>query len=439
MPMSSSPQSLHLAVCAVFLANLAMIANVLAQPTPGPSSAGSVSMKENVVVYTTPSQINKTSPSLDYVNAKPMKLPIAPNYSPLRESEDVTRALNLSKKNLASQQKRSLSINSAPSGAVGSGKKTPEVQVSRGATGSGTKNLENLGIPAKLSNGALDGGELPGASPMNFGTANLAFSSARADLSPGPTNDQYPYRATGKLFFLNDGGSFICSASLIKRGLVVTAAHCVSQFGKKKLFSDWEFIPGYRDGEAPYGRWNVAQAYVLRPYFEGGDSCAQKGVVCESDIAILALQPKQDANGSNFFAGDNAGWYAYAWDKAGFTPDGITHITQVGYPACLDNGGLMQRNDSHAVISSKNSSNTVIGSLMCGGSSGGPWLVNFGVRPELTGTLAGNYPETNVVIGVTSWGSTHAAVKNMGASPFSSKNIAVLVEQACKGHPEACK
>jgi hypothetical protein len=124
---------------------------------------------------------------------------------------------------------------------------------------------------------------------------------------------------------------------------------------------------------------------------------------------------------------------------SGFTAEHITHITQLGYPACLDNAALMQRNDSQGAIDSDNSDNTIVGSLMCGGSSGGPWIMNFGLQPALTGTQFGLAPSPNAIIGVTSWGSTSNAVKWMGASPFLADNVKKLLDAACNDHPAACE
>ena len=98
----------------------------------------------------------------------------------------------------------------------------------------------------------------------------------------------------------------------------------------------------------------------------------------------------------------------------------------------------MERNDSNGFQSSSNSNNTIIGSLMCGGSSGGPWLVNLGIRPTLTGTTAGTAPGPGTVVGVTSWGFTSTGPKEQGASPFLSGNIVVLVNAACGAVPGAC-
>jgi hypothetical protein len=76
---------------------------------------------------------------------------------------------------------------------------------------------------------------------------------------------------------------------------------------------------------------------------------------------------------------------------------------------------------------------------MCDGSSGGPWLNNFGIRPMLTGQNNGTAFNPNVVVGVTSWGAIDQSVKRQGASPFTSNNITSLVTSACNSQPTACQ
>ena len=66
-------------------------------------------------------------------------------------------------------------------------------------------------------------------------------------------------------------------------------------------------------------------------------------------------------------------------------------------------------------------------------------MINFSVRPTLFGTAAGASAQPNTIVGVTSWGSTNDAVKNMGASPFQLTNLPVLVNAACAAFPEVCK
>jgi V8-like Glu-specific endopeptidase len=298
---------------------------------------------------------------------------------------------------------------------------------SAGGDGSGHATLTPINLGAS-SVDSLD------VTPEEAGTNNHPFSTARADAYTGTTNTLYPFRASGRLFFKIGSDTFVCSASLIKRGVVVTAAHCVANYGKKQFYSGWQFVPGYRNGVAPYGVWTVKKAYVATAYYNGTDSCAVAGVVCQDDVAVLVL----NASSAGAYIGTTIGWYGYGWNGYGFTSNALTEVTQIGYPVCLDSGLFMERNDSYGYRSSSNSNNTMIGSLMCGGSSGGPWLVNFGFRPTLTGTTAGTSPAPNTVIGVTSWGYVSSSPKEQGASPFLSTNIVPLVNTACTATAAAC-
>ncbi len=339
---------------------------------------------------------------VDYVNAKPKTLPIASNFSPEIARAELIGLLS------------SVAVSGRQPG------------FSRGQEGDGRERPVYLGKPAPNA----DGG---GVSPQEWGTSNLPFSTARADGYTGATNKTYPYRASGKLFFNEGSSTFVCTASLIGKGLVVTAAHCVSDFGKNTFHTNYRFVPGYKNGVAPYGNWTVKAVYVLAAYANGTDSCAQSGVICKDDVAVMALNSQ-----AGKFPGTSTGFYSYGWDGYGFTSNNLTHVTQIGYPGCLDNGEVMERNDSQGSVSAANANNTLIGSLMCAGSSGGPWLVNFGRRPNLTGTTSGSDPQVNTVVGTTSWGSNSTAVKSQGAAPFLSTNIKSLVSGACAANPGTC-
>jgi V8-like Glu-specific endopeptidase len=270
--------------------------------------------------------------------------------------------------------------------------------------------------------------------PQDYGLNYHPFTTERADLSVA-TNKMYPYRATGKLFFLIGQDTYMCSASLIKKGVVVTAAHCVANYGQQQWYTGWQFIPGYRNGVAPYGIQTAYQAWVMSNYLTGNDNCYVYGVVCPDDVAVIILNYMP---GTKAYVGKRTGIYGYAYDDYGFTSD-LTHITQLGYPAGLDNALYMERTDSYGYSDVTYSNNTVIGSNMDGGSSGGPWLINFGIDPVLTGETNGSAPVNNTVVGVTGWGYTDKSYKEQGASPFTSGNIVPLVSAACNSAPAACK
>ncbi|WP_038770696.1 trypsin-like serine peptidase [Burkholderia pseudomallei] len=303
----------------------------------------------------------------------------------------------------------------------------------------------SLGVPGYSPGGAGDGKQRPmrlvapmdlnqiGIEPQEFGSSNQPYTTSQVNAYGDNTQYYYPFRPAGKLFFNIGSASYLCSASLIKRGVVVTAAHCVANFGQRQFYSNWVFVPDYSNGSAPYGVWSAASATVMTSYYDGTDSCAVSGIVCQNDVAVILLAPQ---GGS--YAGNSAGWYGYGWNGYGYNPSGLALIDQLGYPVALDSGVFMERNESQGYVSSGYSNNTIIGSLMTGGSSGGPWLVNLGMPPTLSGTTFGNSGAHNTVVGVTSWGFTDLAVKQQGASPFTSSNIVTLVNTVCSGTPAAC-
>jgi V8-like Glu-specific endopeptidase len=386
------------------------VASVLgcAMSTGAFAAQAGVTQLGNVTAYTPSDVESQAGGGIDYVNAKPMELPVAPAGTDVAAQQDLINALT-------GQQSQSFP------GAPG---------VSPGAPGNGKTSPINLGAPAPASSS-------DDVASQEFGTNNHPFSTAKADLSVA-TNTTYPYRASGKLFFKDGTSSYVCSASLIKKGIVVTAAHCVSKFKENRFYTGFQFAPGYRNGSAPYGTWTATRVYAPTSYLNGSASCSTAGVVCVNDVAVIVLAPKTNTSGVQYYAGQNTGWYGYGYNGWGFTSGGLTHITQIGYPVCLNNGAYMERNDSQGFKSSSSANNTIIGSLMCGGSSGGPWLANFGYRPALTGTSNGSYYSPNVVVGVTSWGYTSTSPKQQGASPFTSTNIVPLVNSACTAYPSRC-
>jgi len=271
-----------------------------------------------------------------------------------------------------------------------------------------------------------------GIGSQEYGTSNHVFTTSRVNAQGNQTSKFYPYRAAGKLFFNIGSSTFVCSASLVKRGVVVTAAHCLADFGGG-FYSNWRFVPAYNNGAAPYGTWTAASAFVMTSYLNGTDSCAVSGVVCQNDVGVIVLRPQSGA-----YAGARTGWLGYGWNGFGFNPSNLALISQLGYPVALDNGGLMERTDSQAYVDRSLSNNSVIGSLQTGGSSGGPWPVNLGIAPALNGTSFGAEATHNIVVGVTSWGYVSTAIKEQGASPFTSSNIVPLVNAACASTPAAC-
>ena len=178
-----------------------------------------------VVELNTPDQASQAAAGLDFANAKAMPIPDA-GVRPPSASESLLQAPN---------------INLGPSGS------------SAGGAGSGKQAAVRLAPEAINSINQQDQLE-----PQEFGTSTQVFTTSRVNALGDNTQYHYAFRPTGKLFFKVGTGTATCSASLIKPGVVVTAAHCVANFGKKEFYSGWVFAPAYSNGVAPYGAWKVA-------------------------------------------------------------------------------------------------------------------------------------------------------------------------------------
>lgn len=291
--------------------------------------------------------------------------------------------------------------------------------------------------------------------PRATGTAQVSFTGSR--VLGGTTNPAQaePYRMTGKLYMAFGGTTFneICSASMIGRSLLLTAAHCVHRYGQgaNGFARKVRFVPAQDNLSQPYGFFESTQFLIPTVYFNGTDTCSTRGVVCNNDIALVAL----GNNSAGQQAGDRAGYYGYGWNNFGFaTPASsfqsvfgnkpFVALTQLGYPGSHDSGGKMQINTAYGgYYLSGNLKNTWLGSAMTGGSSGGPWLVNLGI--SATGADYGNSNNRNVVVGVTSWGYIDGVTKVQGSSSFGQNlqfpnathgsrgagNIGKLVFDAC--------
>ena len=357
-----------------------------------------VSFANDVMQFNIPAAAANAQGSIDFANAKPMPLPQASQIT------EKSTAMSASYPGLPGASK----------GGIGNGKTTLAKQL--------TKSIVFKSAAAE-GNGDI--------APNEFGTLNLPYTTSRVDMGGVQFSKYDYYRRAGKLFFKDGSGSYVCSASMIRKGVVVTAAHCVAAFGQKRIYSNFQYVPAYYNGNAPYGVWSAASVSLLSSYYNGTDSCSQAGVICQNDVALIKLTPQSSA-----YAGQYTGWYGYGWNGYGFTgtslaANTIALITQLGYPVSHDGGAAMQRTDAEAYVASASSMNSIMGSRQTGGSSGGPWLANFGEVASLSSTSVGSEALSNVVVGVTSWGYTATAVKAQGASPFTSNNIVPLINGMC--------
>lgn len=280
---------------------------------------------------------------------------------------------------------------------------TPDTEAGPYSAGAMTKN----GIVEDIESRAFGSFGIPYTTTrVQDGNQSAAGATKANHLST-----TYPYRTVGKLTF----SAGYCSASLIRRSVIVTAAHCIQNFGTgSNIFSNFQFRPGHYGPTgataaqiAPHGTWNWIR--LVRPTSWANGTDIGTGAARDNDLAVIALRK----NANNRLIGDITGYMNYGWNNYSFVTSSKTGnqhtaaVSTLGYPFLMDRGAIMQRTDGPSYTTSLGGAGQIWqGSNFTGGSSGGPWVVNFRSR---TAALAGGAVEGSAsiiaVIGVTSWGA----------------------------------
>ncbi len=308
-------------------------------------------------------------------------------------------------------------VSAGASGRAPSSRRLPDFDFYIHARGALPRHLTPV---SRLSTGRAAVLAPVGPAPLeNRGTAGLEFSSSR--LVPTDARVVYPYSAVGKLFFDEPGGgSGYCSASVIQRRLVLTAGHCVNTPGKG-WHKNFSFVPAYHKGNAPFGTWRAETIWATGEWLDGGARYPNS-----ADFGVLVM--RDNAEGERL--GQVTGWLG--WQTQRLTPN---HVHILGYPSNLDRGAQM-----HQVTSSSFDccfTNTAIyGTDMRQGSSGGPWVQNFGVRATKQGI--GKNKKPNRVVGVYSWLYTDDKKVLIAGSSIPRSSFADLIREACNDGPGNC-
>jgi V8-like Glu-specific endopeptidase len=233
---------------------------------------------------------------------------------------------------------------------------------------------------------------------------------------PADATVTYPYSTVGALFWTDpaDGSDWFCSASVLRPRVVATAGHCVatpaSSDKPARFHTNFVFMPAFRNGNAPFGVFTSYLATTTATWFFSDGS-----VPNAQDVGLLDINDL-----SGFKIGDYTGYLGYWTNQLS-----SNNVTMLGYPCNLDGCEVLEAN--YAQTFEFGGNNTYIfGSNFGGGSSGGPYIRDFGWKPSGALTTEGG----NWLIAVNSYGPTDLSFLYSGASNLNDEFLGLL-SSAC--------
>ena len=250
--------------------------------------------------------------------------------------------------------------------------------------------------------------------PQSFSPINATFTTSR--VFPPDATTTYPYSTVGALFWTDpaDNSNWFCSASVLRPRVIATAGHCVASPATSTraahFHTNFMFIPGWRNGTAPFGTFTWRWATTTATWFYSNGS-----VPNAQDVGLIVMN---DRNG--YKLGQYTGYLGYWTNQLAFN-----NVTMLGFPCNLDGCELLEAN--YAQTFEYGGNNTYIfGSNFGGGSSGGPYIRDFGRAPS--GSLAtegGNW-----LVAVNSYGPVNLGYLYSGASNLNGEFL-TLLSNAC--------
>ncbi|MQA85533.1 MAG: peptidase [Streptosporangiales bacterium] len=176
------------------------------------------------------------------------------------------------------------------------------------------------------------------------------------------TGDGAVSQTAGRVFFTTGGQDASCSGNSVNSAngdVVVTAGHCVKYEGEWS--TNWAFVPGYDQGERPHGTWAARELLTTEQWNSNED--------INHDVGMAVVEERDGQSLTQAVGGQGIA----------FNQDRGQQMYSFGYPAAspYDGESLIYcsgevRNDPTGL-----SNDQGMTCDMTGGSSGGPWFINF--------------------------------------------------------------
>jgi hypothetical protein len=227
----------------------------------------------------------------------------------------------------------------------------------------------------------------------------------------------YPHRTHGKVFGTLAGlGDYVCSATAVPgntQSTVITAGHCVFEGSTSGFARNWMFVPGYDEGEKPYGAWPARRLVAASGFVRNDDNL-------NLDVGAAELRAGEDGRPLHELTGTRGIAFNQPRDQA---------IDVYGHPAeppftgerlwvcSTEYGG----NDP-ATLGYRGPPTMLVGCDMTAGASGGGWVVGESL------------PESGYVTSVVSYGYSdepdHLYGPYFGAA---ARKVWLAAQDSCQG------
>jgi V8-like Glu-specific endopeptidase len=168
---------------------------------------------------------------------------------------------------------------------------------------------------------------------------------------------------TGKVFFTLAGVDYVCSGSAVTSGnsdVVLTAGHCLHE-GPGDYATNFAFVPAYDDGDRPYGTFTARQLVTTTQWADGGDF--------DYDVAFAVMNTVDGAHLTDVVGGQ----------AIGFNQARGEYMYSFGYPAAqpYDGSDIAWCHGTVVQDTFGGSSDQGLDCNLTGGSSGGPWFLDY--------------------------------------------------------------
>jgi V8-like Glu-specific endopeptidase len=168
---------------------------------------------------------------------------------------------------------------------------------------------------------------------------------------------------TGKVFFTLGGTNYVCSGSATtssNRDVVLTAGHCVNE-GPGAYATNFAFVPAYDDGDRPFGTFTARSLVTTSQWANAGDFDYDVGFAVVNTVGGQHLTDVVGSQGIGF--NQPRGELTYSF----------------GYPAArpYDGTDIAYCYDTVFADTYGGSQDQGMDCDMTGGSSGGPWLIDY--------------------------------------------------------------